>query len=211
MVSISHLPYILYMDHIDILLFKYPPYPNELEYFEDKHFKLHQDDEIQTLKLKAKSFGFWEFSVQMINVNNLENRDSFDEMIEPQNQRVLNEYCITEREISIQKVLELMRVKLSANMDYYLKNLHELQIDLNRKILETELTDIKLQQEIFYKLMCKLFGDDEKASIEDGLKQENNYEKSFILKDFRILSYSGDYICATARRGDFYLLFIYIY
>ena len=97
-------------------------------------------------------------------------------------------------------------------MDYYIKNRNEILIDSNRNILDLELSDEhmkkKLEEELFYKQMCNLFGESE-----DGDKSSvngSNYEKQFILKDFHIFYLTDDTIVGTCKRGNYYLLFMYI-
>ena len=93
-------------------------------------------------------------------------------------------------------------------MDYYIKNRNEILNDLNRNILDIELSDEhmkkKLEEELFYKQMCNLFGeseDDDKSPVNGS-----NYEKQFILKDFHIF-YLSETIVGTCKRENYYLLF----
>ena len=52
-------------------------------------------------------------------------------------------------------------MNVSCNMEYYLNNREELEKDLNRKVTnECELKEEKLEQELFYNLMCKWFGNE---------------------------------------------------
>ena len=95
-------------------------------------------------------------------------------------------------------------------MDYYIKNRNEIIIDLNRNISDFELSDEQmkkeLEEELFYKQMCNLFGEIE----EDDKSTENgsDYEKQFILQDFHIF-YIDETIVGTCKRGNYYLLFLY--
>ena len=102
-------------------------------------------------------------------------------------------------------------------MDFYLKNTNELEKDLMRKVsnldLKNEQVYKKIEQELFYRFMIKIFGEDEIVSAEDNLKPDNNdtlFEKSFILRDFHQYL-DGNYMYGSARRGDYYLIFNYVF
>lgn len=58
--------------------------------------------------------------------------------------------------------------------------------------------------------MCKLFAesenDQDKPSDDDTI-----YEKCFVVKDVHILHAYQNYMFATAKRGNYYLLFSFVY
>ena len=79
---------------------------------------------------------------------------------------------------------------------------------------ETELK--RLEQELFYNQMCELLGENEDDYIQKDEKalmgsEEMLYEKAYILRNFRMLYDDGNLTFGTARRGNFYFLFYYIY
>jgi hypothetical protein len=117
--------------------------------------------------------------------------------------------------VSINKAFQLLNVEVSCNMEYYLNHLDEIEKDLNRKVNEIELkeTNKKLEQELFYNQMCKLFGTEGVPGSYDSIldktiEPELVYERAYMLKDFRVF-YKMNYHCATAQRGNYYLLFQY--
>jgi hypothetical protein len=86
-----------------------------------------------------------------------------------------------------------------------------------RKVSDLDLKNVqalkKIEQELFYSLMVKIFGEDEIVSAEDDSKPDNNdtlFEKSFILRDFHQYL-DGNYMYGSARRGDYYLIFNYVF
>ena len=102
-------------------------------------------------------------------------------------------------------------------MDFYLKNTNQLDTDLMRKVSDLNFKNVqalkKIEQELFYRLMIKIFGEDEIVSAEDDSKPDNNdtlFEKSFILRDFHKYL-DGNYMYGSARRGDYYLIFNYVF
>jgi hypothetical protein len=104
-------------------------------------------------------------------------------------------------------------------MDYYLKTNHEIEKDLNRNNVNIDLNDElamkKLEKELFYNQILKLFGENE-ATSDDIIKSKDGdnkifFEKAFILKDFHMLFMDGYYRMATARRGNYYLIFKFVY
>ena len=100
-------------------------------------------------------------------------------------------------------------------MDFYMKNQNEIRRDLNRDITAYEFNEDytfrMVKEELFYKQMINLFGviadDDNVKAVSD----ETIYEKSFNLKDFHVLVTDNSFIYASARRGDFYFLFYYMF
>jgi hypothetical protein len=96
--------------------------------------------------------------------------------------------------------------RFSINLDYYLANWEELEKDLGRKVdknLErTEAEWKRLSDELFYNLMCRIFG----GPLD--IDQQDQDGKKFIITDF----HSFDDIClyASGRRGQFYILFMIV-
>lgn len=108
-----------------------------------------------------------------------------------------------------------MFIKFSCDMKYYLANKSEIDVDLGRQVdwnsfdPNDAMAVKKLEQELFYENMCKIFGreSDDDDRIEVDVKSEQLYEKSFMLSDFSIYAFDGNELHAIANRGDYYLLF----
>ena len=63
-------------------------------------------------------------------------------------------------------------------------------------------------QEIFYRLMVELFGEPTADESDDrDEKQEGEFEKALMVREFRKLYFDGNFLKATARRGNYYILF----
>lgn len=113
--------------------------------------------------------------------------------------------------ISMREALKQMIISCWCDMTYYCANKSELEADLNRSIspeidLNNEQVLEKLEDELFYVNMCKLFGpeiDDDKSDINNAL-----YEKSFMLKNFSVFYNDGNEIQAIAERGQDYFMFV---
>ena len=103
---------------------------------------------------------------------------------------------------------------MTAPVDYYLAHQSELEIDLGRQLPpDFDPSDVqavkKLEQELFYVNMCKIFGKENDDDIVEVDNAEVLYDKSFMLKDFHILTFDGSDIYATAIRDSLYFLFYY--
>ncbi|CAF1119934.1 unnamed protein product [Adineta steineri] len=190
--SLDCIPRILDMDAPGIFINKNGSYPDEIESLEDMDW---ERDKLLTPKLIATSYGDWECTIGMINIKHFENREKLDDMF-------------------IDKTMKLLRIKFSCDMNWYLNNQNAIEEDLQRQVLPLDLNNEysmkKLEQELFYKQMCKLFGeiedDDNKPQDDDTI-----YEKCFILKDFHMLHSYENYKFASAQRGNYYLLFSFVY
>jgi hypothetical protein len=194
-------------DSADVYINKNGCYPDEIESFEN--FDMERDHVI-TNKLKANVDGSdFNFAISKIKISHFESREKLDNMFVFFPQFITSK--LEFKEISIQNAIEKFRIVISCNMDYYIKNRYEISVDLNREISDFELNNEhlkkKLEEELFYKQMCNLFGE----SDEDDKSPENgsNYEKQFILKDFHIF-YLSETIVGTCKRGNYYLLFLYV-
>jgi hypothetical protein len=142
---------------------------------------------------------------------------NLDEMLLLNAHSYAKELCQNIERISFQEALNYLGVEMSINMDFYLKNTNELEKDLMRKVsnldLKNEQVYKKIEQELFYRFMIKIFGEDEIVSAEDNLKPDNNdtlFEKSLFLRDFHKYL-DGNYMYGSARRGDYYLIFNYAF
>ncbi|CAF1100197.1 unnamed protein product [Brachionus calyciflorus] len=205
-------------------------YPIEIDPFENIKW---QREKLKIDKLKVINKGDWELTISMINTEYFENRDKLDDMLIADTRlAVKKEPRQNIKRISIQKALDYIYTQLWINMEYYMKNRNELETDLMRQVSDLELKDEqirqRIEQELFYKLMLKIFGSDEKAVADDTIKpddstivdlsdddndDENNrvkvpysYEKAYMINEFHKYL-DGNYMYATARRGDYYLIF----
>ena len=170
---------------------------------------------VQTNKLKAKGSGDWSLGVCTVKRSFFRSREAFENITLSQDLRDYNDLCdILFAKISIREAMERMFVECSCDMDYYLTHRSELEVDLGRQLAtDFDPSDVKvvkkLEQELFYVNMCKIFGQEN----DDDLVEVDNvgalYNKSFMLRDFRFLSYDGNDMYAIAIRDSFYLLFYF--
>ena len=153
------------------------------------------------------------FFVNTINERYFDSREDLDDFYIPKEYRRPPSSSENIDKISLQDVFKKLNVTVSCNMDYYLKHHEEMEKDLIRKINESELNSPKLEQELLYTLLCKIFGDSEPNNdkLEHTPNDESKFDKVFMLKDFHILSNDYNIIHATAKRGNFYLLLFFAY
>lgn len=208
--SVYDLPNALFMDHTGVYVDS-APYPDIPEGQERVENRVSKKKKMPTLK--ATSDGDcddWDFKVKVIHTDSID-RDSLEEMVMSKSDRKVDQVddqCIPK--ISVDEALKKMKVTLSIDMKYYLQKTHDLDADLEYKVSDSlkskDANEMrKLEQELFYKTMCRLFG---KENADDQIEMDGkNYGKSFIIRDFSILTYDGNTMIATARRGDYYLLF----
>jgi hypothetical protein len=213
--NISDIPRVLEMENEEVFINKKGLYPNELESLLQKNNNLEETHLVLAKKLKAVSCGDWQFHLGMINIMHFESRDKFDNMLMQIYETSISTKIKNIERISIQNALEhYIDVTFSIDMDYYLQNRNEIEIDLDRKVsdfdLKDDLTRTRIEQELFYKQMCSIIG---VMEDDDGImsKDDNNiYDKSYFLKDFRLLSDKYGSIHATAQRGRYFLVFFYV-
>ncbi|XP_018014083.1 uncharacterized protein LOC108671116 [Hyalella azteca] len=163
-------------------------------------------DKVPTQKLKASSFGDYEFSLGIIHSRHFESREKLDSLYSQEWQYSEpfdpNKKVETVEKITFQKALELLTVTISCNMDYYLANYEEMEKDLGRKLVNFDRDDEKLvkglEQELFYNQVVKIIG----GSVDD-----DRATSSVMLKNFRNLFYDGNDTFATAEHGEHYLIF----
>lgn len=209
--SLDHAPRILSMDVKGIYINKNGLYPDEVESLQNKTWS---KDKILTPKLKATSYGDWQFNIGIIQTKHFENQEKLDDMFIEKSERIVTKHCTNTDRISIRQAIKFFGIEFSCNMDWYLKNQHAIEEDLNRQVLPLNLDDEqsmkKLEEELFYNQMCRLFGeteDDENKPQDD----DTIYEKCFIVKDFHVLhAYQNDML-ASGKRGNYYLLFSFVY
>lgn len=219
--SLSRAPRILDMDVCgNIYVNRRGPYPDEKESLEDMDW---EEDKLRTQKLQADSDGEWNFLAGIINAKHFDSRESCDALFVGKNEPGHSLLSHVEHGISFKKALKLLNVEISCNMDYYLSNKVEIENDLNRKLdasidLNDKVLVKKLEAELFYTLMCKLFGGSEnEEAISDSRPEVDDetlttlFDKTFMLNEFHLLSSDdNNYKFATARRGNYYLLFFYV-
>jgi hypothetical protein len=166
-----------------------------------------------TNKLRASSYGQWELNIGITNMNNFDKREQLDNLFISKKSQDL--YTAIER-ISIQKALEkIFQIRFECDMDYYLKNQDQIRHDLGRDIYDAEFKDDYsfrvIEEELFYRQMIDLFG---VMADDDNVKafgDETTYEKSFNLKDFHVLFTDDNFIYASARRGNYYILLYFMF
>jgi hypothetical protein len=133
--SLKCIPRILYMDTTGIYINKNGLYPNEVESLEDMDW---ERDKHLTHKLKATSYGDWQFNIGMINTKHFENREKLDNMFIEKSKQAVSYTCINVERISIEKAVKLFNIEFSCNMDWYLNNQNAIEMDLNHKILHLD-------------------------------------------------------------------------
>lgn len=208
---LENAPCILDMNNRRVLLNKEAPNPNELASFEDYNSYWEEARNL-TQKLKVESYGDWEMSVAVVNTKHFENRQTLDRLF-------LAQFGIEAEpkqfgRVSIRDAISMCRVEIGCEMDFYLQHETEIEKDLNRKVdicsINDNIEKVKsLEEELFYNQMCRLFGDDVDDFLEDD--EDEKLKKVCTVKEFAILFLDGNCVYATGRRGDFYLLFTYLY
>jgi hypothetical protein len=226
--KLSSIPRIIEIEAGGIYINRKAPFPNELESLEDMDW---ENDKLQIHNLKAKGYGDFGFKIGMINTKYFDDREALDSLYISKIRQTSSSNI---ERISIENALEHFSIQLSCDMDYYMKNKHELENDLKRPVISYDANNIdemkKLEKELLYNQMCKIFGQSKVApsmcffaplvgqSMEDDIiRPDDNgldgqlFDKAFIIKDFKMLYRDGNYRNATARRGNYYLLFSFVY
>ena len=212
--TLSNVPEVVRMSHEGIFVNEHVPYPDLIS---DTNAILATNRNVQSRKLKATSGGDWDFAVCSVKKSFFKSRQALDEMMVNKELFEKAQQCIQAARMSIKEAMQRMFVECSCDMDYYLANRGELEADLGRQLaVDFDTSDgqavQKLEQELFYVNMCKIFGpesDDDR--IEVGALADVSYDKSFMLTDFNILAFNGNDMYATAIRGDYYLLFYFYF
>ena len=209
------IPRVLDMDNDKVSINKKGLYPNELESMLKNEEDWEDSDLVLTEKLKVSSCGDWQSHIDMINKIHFESRDKFDNILMRRCKLTIPKDIKNIERISIQNALKQLYITLTINMDYYLEDRNRIETELNRKISDLDLKDDKtrkrIEQELFYAQMCKIIGVAETDdNIDDLTNEDTIYEKSFVLKDFRLLADDGNFMHATAQRGNYYLVFFYV-
>ena len=164
------------------------------------------------------------FSIGMINSKHFESREQFDSIVLSQYSGMNELFHNNIEQISFREALKVVELDLWCDMEYYYAHEDEMEKDLGRKVADEEIwyEEQKLEEELFYKLLCFLFDnsppdqlkdfeeDNIDLSIQSDSKTKHFYNKIFMLKNFRILRGLG-YNFATAQRGSFYLVFRYVF
>ena len=209
--TLGHSPRILEMDHTRIFINKDAPNPNELASFQD-FLSYREETRLLTHKLKVESYGDWEMGISVISTIYFDDRHSLDKFY----CRFFDEYEEFGT-ISIRDAIYECGVEISCNMDFYLKHPTEIELDLNRSVDVCLIKDDaeamqRLEEELFYNLMCSLFGedvDDDYLEKEKNGENDGKFKKVCTVKEFAILYKDGNDVYATGKRGDNYLLFRY--
>ena len=198
--SVHNAPKIMYMKYDGIYVNKNGTNPDEIECFEKFDW---ERDRFRTYKLKADSGGDWELSISKVKVIHFDTRDKYDAQFTVgfPKQFCRTDYCY--ERISIKKAMKLINVSISINMNYYRGNVDEMEKDLNRTLDRADLYSKckmkKIEAELFYNQMLKVFGEDD---VEGD-------SKLFMINEFKINYFDGNLWIATARRGNYYFKFSY--
>jgi hypothetical protein len=207
--KLSNIPCLFAIDYDKVLVNKNAPHPNEMECLEELDV---ESNLLETEKLIAENRDA-QLKIGIISVKHFESRKELDGIY----LKSINQEAYSKQidKISINKAFELLDVNVSCNMEYYSNNREELEKDLKRKVTnECELKEEKLEQELFYNLMCKWFGNESESSFDSISKSEimndKVYEKSYMLQEFCV-HFSTNYYYATAQRENYYLIFEYVF
>jgi len=212
--SIYGVPNVFDMDCAGVYVNESAPYVRLVEAQEDKRGDAALKENTPTSLLRATSHGDWNFRTLLLPTNYFDSREAMEDMIMARGDREAGPYDINAVKISIREAMKAMKVDASCDVDYCLKNKGEVATELNWIIPEdidasSGLAVKKLEQEIFYRMMCKVFGKeiaDDQVEV-DG--SETLYGKSFMIRDFNVLSFDGNSMFGTARRENDYFVFYY--
>ena len=212
--KMSDIPRVLEIENDEVFVNKKGLYPNELESLQKNVENWEESDFVLTEKLKASSLGDWQFNLGMINITHFESRDKFDNILMQNYELTISKDIKNIERISIQSALKHLGITFSINMDYYLQNRNKIETELDRKIsvfdLKDDLSRTRIEQELFYTQMCNIIGVMEADDQIMSKNEDTIYEKSFILKDFRLLADDCGFVHATAQRGSYFLVFFYV-
>jgi len=117
----------------------------------------------------------------------------------------------------IEEAFDAAKIKrVSFDFDYYLAHLDELERDLGPPIDKDHVQTApkeelkQLSDELFYRLMCQIFGGPLDLDDNKNQNQASGKGKKCMLTDFRMLSEDGNATHITAKRGQFYFIFSFI-
>ena len=215
--DLDYTPFLIHMDLQGIYVNADAPYPDfleeidmmrETERFGINHCRLKEP--ILMPKLQATCGADWLCDVFKYPAEYFRSRETFDELVLEKELRSFGIECIPGDKISIREALKKMEVSISVNMEYYKQNKSELDEDygdvISHNIDTNNEHELKrIEQVLFYKLMCNIIGkenDDDCVNI-DGV--EVLHDKSFMIRDFNILSNDCNQVFASATRDNFYL------
>ncbi len=170
-------------------------------------------DKVKSEKIRVTSGGDWEFDVFSVDCGYFDSREDCDEFFCPSELRENTRKNEPTKKVSLENAFP---VSITANLDYYLSSnlIDEFEQDLGKpvdreKLLRNDTAYLEiLNQQLFYKLACQLFGEDEEHEDEEVSCGDRECKK-FMIGEYRILSVDGNAFQSTARRGSHYLLFFY--
>lgn len=205
------LPLLLSMDREGVFVNKEAPNQDIVNFYENLEQNRQVEDYIKSQKLIANGSSDWGFGARKLPMIYFRSREALEEMLISKQYRTTDKYCIQAARMPIREIMRLFFVSCSSNMDYYLANKNELEADLGRSLQtdsSNKLEMKRLEQELFYVNMCKIFGT--AGNQDDNVQPDGKevlYDKTYMLKDFSILSFDGNEIHGTAIRGDCYFVF----
>lgn len=214
--AVSYIPGVLFMDYTGVYVNESAPYPDIVEALERRKRRDPEIDNVLTPKLKATSYGDWFSRVILLHSGYFASRERLDDILIRTDKRKVGPQCISASRISLQSALKAMRVELSINMKYYKENLTEIDTDLGYKVTDSvdfnnDLAVRKLEQELFYKMMCKLCGNENADDHIEVDGKEILFDKTYMIRDFSILSFGDNSMMATATRDDYYMVLLLDY
>lgn len=154
-----------------------------INFKENDPYWLKQNHMTQTTKLKGKGWGSWALEVGHAEKFNFENREEFDFIIEFPD---------------IEEKVEDETLSLSSIRDA-IKS-----IGLELRMSQEDLSDDE-ENRLFNQEMVRILGD----SIDDEKYQDGSV-KNCMVRDFRVISNDGNFLVASAERGEFFLFFCYM-
>jgi len=208
--SILNVPRVLEMDGTGMYVHSDGPYQDAIKSLEALNW---EREKLLTPKLKGFGWGDYTFLISVINTKYFETREKLDGMYSEEYRKdcpVSN----VER-ISFEDVLKIMTITISCNVEYYLSHRDEMEKDLGRRLKNFDANNKdmmkKLEMELFYNQVVKIFGEDNDGddNVTKGEEHET-VEKVLTLRDFRLLYADGNERIASTQRGNYYFLFLYI-
>lgn len=202
--SLTQIPVLLTVEESCVFYNKDWPQEDELEALNQRYW-----NKVPAPKFRAHTYRDSWLYIGIISTKYFDSREKFDavysrewKMFDPDYSKAVERF----EKITFQDALkDHLSVKIWCNLDYYLSNKTEMEKDLgyNLEIVNPidNHTKLHLKKKLFFKSCIDIFGD-----IND---EEEKAESEIFLRDFHVLYKRYDYIYATARRGQYYLIFFY--
>ena len=184
-IDVTEVPKLLYAERSRILIDQRGPVLT-IDTTKLSLFETQAKEMTPTEKLKFDGYGDWEFNATMVHSAYFPSRQELNEFLVNQYVVDLNKakhYKSDKISIDELGIMGTMK-RFSLNLDYYLSNWEELEKNLGRKVDKnrerTEREWKLLSDELFYNLMCSIFGGP--LPIDD---QQDKDGKKFMITDFQ--------------------------